>query len=147
MSLVFRKMPLAWSVQLCPLDCCQSHECLFLDHRPAIYLTGFTIADLVVQCSPDTSSIEDLWDALDQYTLQHVPAPSKVTQLHTEVEHEDRIPQPTMNNLISSEEMCCAATDKWWSYHQESFARGHTMRIFFPCLVSYDIYDQDNLVN
>ena len=52
--------------------------------------------------SPDMSSIEHVWDALDQLVFQqHVPVAANIQQLCTTIEEEwDNIPQATINSLI-----------------------------------------------
>ena len=58
------------------------------------------------------SSIEPVWDALDQRLRQHVLVPADIQQLHTAIEEEwDNIPQATINSLCEGE-----VSGKWWSH-------------------------------
>ncbi len=60
--------------------------------------------------SPDMSSIEHVWDALDRRIRQHVPVPANIQQIHTAIEEEwITIPQATINNLIKSMRRRCVA--------------------------------------
>uniref|UniRef100_A0AAZ3S4W1 Tc1-like transposase DDE domain-containing protein n=1 Tax=Oncorhynchus tshawytscha TaxID=74940 RepID=A0AAZ3S4W1_ONCTS len=53
--------------------------------------------------SPDMSTIELIWDALDRCVRQRVPVPTNIQQLHTAIEEEwDNIPHATINSLINS---------------------------------------------
>ncbi len=60
--------------------------------------------------SPDMSSIEYVWDALDRRIRQRVPVPANIQQLRTVIEEEwTTIPQATINNLIKSMRRRCVA--------------------------------------
>ncbi len=60
--------------------------------------------------SPDMSSIEHVWDALDRCIRQRVPVPANIQQLHTAIEEEwSNISQATINNLINSMRSRCVA--------------------------------------
>ncbi len=53
--------------------------------------------------SPDMSTIEYVWDALDRRIRQRVPVPANIQQLRTAIEEEwTNIAQATINNLINS---------------------------------------------
>ncbi len=60
--------------------------------------------------SPDRSSIEHVWDALDRHIRQCVPVPANVHQFRTTIEEKwTNIPQTTINNLINSMQRRCVA--------------------------------------
>ncbi len=60
--------------------------------------------------SPDMSSIEHVWDALDRRIRRHISVPANIQQLHTATEEEwTNIPQATINNLINSMRRRCVA--------------------------------------
>jgi transposase len=51
--------------------------------------------------SPDMSSVEHVWDALDQRIQQRVPVPTNIQQLRTTIDEKwDNISQATINSLI-----------------------------------------------
>ncbi len=68
--------------------------------------------------SPDMSSIEYVWDALDRCIQQRVPVPANIQQLHSHWRGVDQ--HYTVHNQqpdqLYMKEMCSIAWDKWWSH-------------------------------